>query len=83
LGNEQTIAKTAMLIKGESSNWINKNRMLKTHFEWQDDYIALSVSNSAANKVRNYILIQEEHHRKMSFIEEYNRFIDLAGLGAE
>jgi REP element-mobilizing transposase RayT len=80
LGTEQTIAKTAQLIKGESSNWINKNNLTGKHFEWQDDYIALSVSNSAADKVRSYIKNQEEHHKRMSFAEEYNRFLDLTGL---
>src|SRR3954462_888613 len=47
LGTDQTIAKTAMLIKGESSFWVNKQNLLKNKFEWQDEYIALSVSYSA------------------------------------
>ncbi len=55
LGTEQTIAKTAMLIKGESSFWVNKQRLIKNKFEWQDEYIALSVSYSAVDKVRDYI----------------------------
>lgn len=76
LGNEQTIAKTAMLIKGESSFWVNKQQLIKTKFEWQDEYIALSVSYSAIDKVRAYILNQEEHHNKKTFTEEYNEFID-------
>ncbi|MBA2611485.1 MAG: IS200/IS605 family transposase [Bacteroidetes bacterium] len=75
LGTEQTVAKTAMLIKGESSFWVNKQEILKTKFEWQDEYIALSVSNSAIDKVRAYILNQEEHHKKKTFTEEYDEFI--------
>ena len=75
LGTEQTIAKTAMLIKGESSFWINKNKSLKNKFEWQDEYIALSVSYSSIDKVRAYILNQEEHHKKKTFLEEYKDFI--------
>src|SRR4051794_368166 len=63
LGTEQTIAKTAMLIKGESSFWINKQQLVKSKFEWQDEYIALSVSYSVADKVRAYILNQEIHHK--------------------
>ena len=55
LGSEQTIAKSAMLIKGESSFWVNKQKLIKTNFEWQDEYIALSVSYSATYKVRSYI----------------------------
>ena len=75
LGTEQTIAKTAMLIKGESSFWVNKKQRPKTKFEWQDEYIALSVSYSATDKVRAYILNQEEHHKKKIFGEEYEKFL--------
>ncbi len=75
LSNDQTIAKTAMLLKGESSFWINKQGLSKTKFEWQDEYIALSVSYSAAQKVREYINNQEEHHKKKTFTEEYDEFI--------
>jgi len=76
LGSEQTIAKSAMLIKGESSFWVNKQKLLKTKFEWQDEYIALSVSYSAIDKVRSYILSQEEHHKRKTFTEEYEEFLN-------
>ena len=75
LGTEQTLAKIAMLIKGESSCWVNKQNILKQKFEWQDEYIALSVSESAIEKVRLYILSQEEHHKKKNFMNEYEEFI--------
>ena len=75
LGSDQTISKVAQLIKGESSNWINKNKLIKGNFEWQDEYIAVSVSESQINIVREYIKNQEEHHRKKSFVEEYEEFI--------
>lgn len=74
-GNDQTISKLAMLIKGESSFWINKQNLSKTKFEWQDEYIALSISYSAIDKVRAYILNQEEHHKKKSFSQEYDEFL--------
>lgn len=76
LGTEQTIAKTAMLIKGESSFWVNKQMLPTNKFEWQDEYIALSVSYSAIDKVRAYILNQEAHHRKKTFAEEYEGFFN-------
>jgi putative transposase len=76
LGSEQTIAKSAMLIKGESSFWINKQKLIKKSFEWQDEYIALSVSYSAVDKVRSYILNQEQHHKKKTFTEEYEEFLN-------
>jgi len=76
LGTEETIAKTAMLIKGESSFWINKQKLIKNKFEWQDEYIALSVSYSAIDKVRAYILNQEAHHKKKTFAKEYEEFLN-------
>jgi len=80
LGTEQTIAKVALLIKGESSFWINKQKLTKQKFEWQEEYIALSVSESAISKVRNYIAKQEEHHRKKTFAQEYDEFLAAHGL---
>jgi len=76
LGTEQTIAKTAMLIKGESSFWVNKQKLIKNKFEWQDEYIVLSVSYSAVDKVRAYISNQEIHHKKKTFAEEYEEFLN-------
>ncbi len=75
LNAEITIAKTMNLIKGESSYWINKNNLVKNKFEWADKYFAISVSESMVNKVRDYIKNQEEHHKKVTWAEEYAAFI--------
>lgn len=75
LGIDQTIQKTAQLLKGESSFWINRNKLVREKFEWQDEYFAVSVSESMLDRVRNYIRNQEAHHRKKSFQEEYDEFI--------
>lgn len=80
LKSDQTIAKVAHLLKGESSHWINKNNLIYQEFAWQEEYIAVSISHSAVNKVRDYIKNQEEHHKKKSFAEEYNIFIDKYGF---
>ena len=80
LGTEQKISKIAMLIKGESSFWINKQKIIKQKFEWQDEYIALSVSESAIDNVRQYIMNQEEHHKKKTFMQEYEEFLKLHGF---
>lgn len=74
LSTDQTIAKVVQLIKGESSHWVNKQNLLQTKFEWQDEYIAVTVSDSVVDKVREYIDTQEEHHRIKSFSEEYALF---------
>ena len=80
LGSDQTIAKIAQLLKGESSHWVNKENLGRFKFEWQDDYFAESVSWSALNSVRKYIADQEEHHRKRTFAEEFNEFSARHGL---
>ena len=49
--------------------------MIPWKFEWQDEYIAVSVSESQLEKVRNYIKNQEEHHKQKTFQEEFNLFI--------
>jgi len=74
LGSDQAISKVVQLIKGESSHWVNENKLVKGKFEWQDDYIAVSVSKSILDKVRKYIANQEEHHRRKSFLEEVEEF---------
>jgi REP element-mobilizing transposase RayT len=55
LGTDQTIQKTIQLIKGESSFWINKNKLTKNRFEWQQEYFAVSVPKSELDDVRKYI----------------------------
>ena len=80
LGTDQTIEKIMQLMKGESSYWINRNRLCKTKFEWQDEYFAVSVSESVIESVRKYIANQEEHHRTESFDEEFNGFMKRAGF---
>jgi len=75
LNKDQTISKVVQLIKGESSFWINQNKLTKTKFIWQDDYWAVGVSESHLKLVRNYILQQEEHHTSKSFGDEINEFM--------
>lgn len=80
LGSEQNIAKVINLIKGESSYWINKNKITKTRFEWADEYFATSVSESQVDVVKKYIKNQEEHHRKKSYLEECEEFMKNYGF---
>ncbi|MCX7611836.1 MAG: IS200/IS605 family transposase [Ignavibacterium sp.] len=74
LGKSQTISDVVKLIKGESSRWWNKNKFTKYKFEWQNEYFAISVSESIVEKVRDYIRRQEEHHRCKSFSEEKDEY---------
>lgn len=80
LGKEQNIAKIVNLIKGESSFWINKNKITKTKFEWADEYFAASISESQVDAIRKYIKNQDVHHRKKCFTEEYDEFMEKYGF---
>ncbi len=47
------------LIKGESSFWVNKEKIFISKFEWADEYYAVSVSESQLQKVKDYIENQQ------------------------
>lgn len=79
LNKEQSISKVAQLIKGESSFWINQNKLVDGKFVWQDDYWAVSVSESHLRQTRKYIINQEEHHRKTTFKKEVDVFMEKYG----
>ena len=62
-------------IKGQSSKWINEKKFTKSKFQWQEGYGAFSYSHSHVQKVINYIKKQEEHHKKITFMDEYKSFL--------
>lgn len=80
LGADQTISEVMQLIKGESAFWFNKHNFIKEKFEWQDEYFAVSVSESSIERVRNYIKNQEAHHRKKTFNDEHDDMINKFGF---
>jgi REP element-mobilizing transposase RayT len=80
LDPDQTLSKTIQMIKGESSYWINKNKLTKYRFEWAVEYFGISISESQIQKVRNYVKNQEEHHKVKTWEEEYNEFIKKYGF---
>src|SRR4051794_38100098 len=67
-------------LKADSTGWIHKNFPNQKPFAWQIGYGAFSVSHSNAPEVERYIARQEEHHRKISFQEEFVSFLKKHGL---
>src|SRR5437667_10199791 len=65
------IAKAMQLIKGGSSKWVHETFAEHRLFGWQKKYGAFSVSASHLDTVAQYIKGQEEHHRKVTFQEEF------------
>ena len=72
----QSISDLIQDVKGCSSKWINKKGVLKGKFEWQEGYGAFSYGKSQVNDVVNYIINQESHHKKITFLEEYQDFLE-------
>src|SRR5207244_658465 len=66
-----SIAKALQLIKGGSSKWIHETFPAQRHFSWQEKYGAFSVSISHLEKTIQYIKRQEEHHRTITFKQEF------------
>lgn len=80
LNPSMPLAEAVNLIKGESSHWINENKLIPGHFNWQKRYSAFSVSKSVKGKVINYIRNQENHHRKLSYLDEVKKFYKEFGI---
>ncbi|MCD6180691.1 MAG: IS200/IS605 family transposase [Bacteroidales bacterium] len=76
----QSLSELMQDIKGDSSKWINENRLVNGKFVWQQGYGAFSYSKSQIPKVINYIKNQKKHHQKVLFIEEYKKILDDFGI---
>jgi len=70
-----SISSTIQLLKANSSKWINERKKTKRKFQWQLGYGAFSVSQSMVDTVKEYIANQEEHHRTLTFQDEYLAFL--------
>lgn len=62
-------------IKKASNEFINENKLSNFRFSWQEGYGAFSYSHSQIDNVVKYIMNQKQHHRKVSFREEYVDFL--------
>ena len=70
-----TISDMIKNIKTGSTKWVNQNYQSFTKFAWQTGYGAFSVSQSAENDLIRYIENQQNHHKKMTFKEEFIRLL--------
>jgi REP element-mobilizing transposase RayT len=75
LTSTMAIAKAIQLVKGGSSLWIHKTFPGQSGFAWQEGYGAFSLGISQIEATKSYIESQEEHHRKISFQEEFLAFL--------
>ena len=63
------------IVADSSEKFINDNQLIKGTFDWQQSASAFSVSKSDVDKVCKYILDQPDHHRKITFAQEYEEFL--------
>jgi putative transposase len=75
-----SIADVLPVLKTNSSRWVHQSWPSRRDFAWQTGYGAFSVSLSQSAPVRTYIEKQEEHHRKVTFKEEFLSFLKQHGL---
>jgi putative transposase len=76
LARTLTVASIIESIKTSSSKWMKTKGRQFEHFRWQAGFGVFSVSRSNADSVAAYICNQDEHHRKITFQEEYRQFLE-------
>ena len=67
-------------LKANASGWMHDVFPSLKGFSWQRGYGAFTVSHSNVNEVRRYIARQKEHHRKVSFRDEFIQFLNANGI---
>jgi REP element-mobilizing transposase RayT len=80
-----SVADAVATVKRESSAWIKTQKPeikdpFLVKFAWQNGYAAFSVSESRVEAVRAYIANQEEHHKRLTFQEEYRKLLERHGV---
>ena len=73
LRQDIAVAEFIKKLKSNSSRWVR--RTLRKDFGWQEGYGGFTVSESQMERVRQYIRNQEEHHRRVSFEEEFKALL--------
>jgi putative transposase len=75
LSRTQTISDVVGQVKRGSSAWLKTKQPSYHQFHWQNGFGALSVSQSAVEEVREYIRNQREHHKRVTFQDEFRAFL--------
>ena len=76
----QALSDLVGTVKGEASEWINQQNLTRKTFRWQEGYGAFSYTKSHVPTIINYILNQEKHHQKRTFLDEYRDLLKEFGI---
>jgi REP-associated tyrosine transposase len=74
LGRTVAVADALRVVKSNSSGWLHEEIGLK-EFHWQDGYGAFAVSYSNVDQVKAYLAKQADHHRRMTFQDEFRELL--------
>jgi REP element-mobilizing transposase RayT len=74
-GRTITQAEWVKELKRVSNLWLQQQAPNFADFQWQGGYADFSVSQSNLEEVKRYIAGQEEHHRKLSFQDEFRALL--------
>jgi len=80
LSRKFPVMKVIQESKVETSKWLKRQASVASDFAWQAGYGAFSVSASVLEEVKKYIQKQQEHHRRMSFQDEFRELCRRHGL---
>jgi len=71
----QSLSNLMQIVKGDSSEWLNDQKITPVTFRWQEGYGAFSIGVSGIDDTTKYIQNQAEHHRNVTFKEELETFL--------
>ena len=77
LSRVMKIADLVEEVKTESSKWIKAE--FRT-FHWQNGYGAFSIGQSQVPILKRYIARQKVHHQRVTFQDEYRKFLKTYGI---
>ena len=75
-----SLAQYVQAVKTFTSKWLKANPVFPHFHGWGHEYAALSYSIHDKEKIINYIKGQKEHHKNISFAEEYRALLLDCGI---
>jgi REP element-mobilizing transposase RayT len=80
LSQKRAVDDVVNSLKSNSSRWVHDQFSDLSSFSWQVGYAGFTVSIRGVEAVKRYIANQEDHHRRVTFQEEYRQFLAQHGI---
>ena len=80
MSRKRSLSELIKRLKMSSSRWLKTKGNEFSAFQWQRGYGAFSISQSALQDVLDYLAKQEDHHKRMSFQDEFRAFLEKHGI---